>query len=176
MGRSDGADGVSVPDFVDEIIEQWRHERPDLDPSPIAVIGRLSRASRAVDVRLKECYATFGLGEGDFDLLVTVRRNGPPYRLTPTQLGERMMITSGAVTKRVDRLAERGLVQRAVSDGDARSLPVQLTDTGIALTEEAMAAHVANEDRILAALSPAERKQLAGLLRTLLVSFESDGG
>lgn len=175
MGRTDADDGRAgegTADFVDEVIEQWRRERPDLDPSPIAVVGRISRASRAIDVRLRERYATFGLGEGDFDLLVTVRRNGPPYRLTPTQLGTRMMITSGAVTKRVDRLAEMGLVRRAVSEGDARSLPVELTDAGLALTEKAMAAHMANEERILAALTPAERTQLAGLLRKLLVSFE----
>ncbi|GAB2609235.1 MarR family winged helix-turn-helix transcriptional regulator [Pseudactinotalea suaedae] len=159
-------------DLVDMIVAQWRLERPDLDPSPIAVVGRISRASRALDVRLKEVYATFGLGEGDFDLLVTVRRNGPPYRLTPTQLGEQMMVTSGAVTKRVDRLAEVGLVRRVPAE-DGRSWPVELTAEGVALTQEAMAAHVANEDRILAALSPAEREQLAALLRTLLISFES---
>jgi len=159
-------------DLVDRIVEQWRVERPDLDPAPIAVIGRISRASRALDVRLKEVYARFGLGEGDFDLLVTVRRNGPPYRLTPTQLGEQMMVTSGAVTKRVDRLADVGLVRRVPAE-DGRSWPVELTDDGLALTEEAMAAHVANEDRILAPLSQAEREQLAALLRTLLISFES---
>lgn len=158
-------------DLVDRILEQWHAERGDLDPSPIAVIGRLSRASRAVDVRLKEVYATFGLGEGDFDLLVTIRRQGPPYRLTPTQLGAQMMVTSGAVTKRVDRLAAAGLVRR-VPAADGRSSPVELTEDGIALTQDAMAAHVANEDRILAALSPAERDQLATLLRTLLVSFD----
>lgn len=158
-------------DLVDQILQQWRTERPDLDASPIAVIGRISRASRAIDVRLKELYATFDLGEGDFDLLVTVRRSGPPYRLTPTQLGMRMMVTSGAVTKRVDRLAEVGLVRRVPSE-DGRSWPVELTDKGVALTQEAMAAHVANEDRILAALSPAERTQLAALLRRLLISFD----
>jgi DNA-binding MarR family transcriptional regulator len=159
-------------DRVDQIIEQWRSERPDLDPAPIAVVGRISRASRAIDVRLNEVYSTFGLGEGDFDLLVTVRRSGPPYRLTPTQLGMQMMVTSGAVTKRVDRLADVGLVRR-VPAADGRSWPVELTDEGIALTQEAMAAHVANEDRILAALSPAERSQLAALLRALLISFEA---
>jgi DNA-binding MarR family transcriptional regulator len=174
MGRHEGeGGGGGEGDFVDEIIEQWRTERPDLDPSPIGVVGRISRASRAMDLRLRERYATFGLGEGDFDLLVTIRRNGPPYRLTPTQLGARMMITSGAVTKRVDRLIEMGLVRRSVAEGDARSLPVALTDAGIALTEEAMAAHMENEERILAALSPVERNQLAGLLRKLLISFES---
>lgn len=155
---------------MDEILEQWRAERPDLDPSPIAVIGRISRASRAIDVRLKELYARFGLGEGDFDLIVTLRRSGPPYRLTPTQLGEQMMVTTGAVTKRVDRLAETGLVHRLHAD-DGRSWPVALTERGLALTEEAMEAHLENEQRILAALSPGERDQLAALLRTLLISF-----
>lgn len=159
-------------DHVDQILEQWHTERPDLDPSPIGVIGRISRTSRAIDVRLKGLYATYGLGEGDFDLLVTIRRSGPPYRLTPTQLGDQMMVTSGAVTKRVDRLAERGLVRRGAPDGDRRSLPVELTERGVALTQEAMTAHVANEDRILAALSPSERDQLAGLVRKLLISFD----
>ncbi|WP_420112726.1 MarR family winged helix-turn-helix transcriptional regulator [Pseudactinotalea sp.] len=159
-------------DHVDQILEQWRAERPDLDPSPIGVIGRISRASRAIDVQLKELYARYDLGEGDFDLLVTIRRSGQPYRLTPTQLGDQMMVTSGAVTKRVDRLAERGLVRRGAPDGDRRSLPVELTEQGIALTQEVMTAHVANEDRILAALSPRERDQLGQVLRTLLVSFD----
>lgn len=160
-------------DHVDGILAQWRNQRPDIDFSPAAVIGRISRASRAIDVLLRAKYAEFGLGEGEFDALATLRRAGPPFRLSPTSLGAHMMITSGAVSKRVDRLEALGLVRRIDSPTDGRSCEVELTTAGRALIDEAIAEHMANEERILAPLGAADRLELARLLRTLLIDLET---
>lgn len=155
------------------MIAQWHRERPDLDVAPMAVIGRISRASRAIDVRLRAKYAEFGLGEGEFDALATLRRSGPPFHLSPTALGEQMMITSGAVSKRIDRLVCAGLAERLDSPVDGRSREVALTTAGLTVIDEAIVAHMANEHRILAPLDDQDRARLARLLRQLLIDLES---
>lgn len=163
-------------DRVDEILGQWHRARPDLDASAIAVIGRISRASRAIDVRLNRNYARFGLSDGEFDALATLRRSAPPHRLSPTELGDQMMVTSGAVSKRVDRLETAGLVRRTPSPTDGRARVVELTDAGYALIDEALAAHLATEEHLLAPLDDASRDQLASLLRRLMLTLERDDG
>ncbi|MFC5679301.1 MarR family winged helix-turn-helix transcriptional regulator [Aeromicrobium endophyticum] len=152
-------------DHVDEIVEQWAVERPELDSTPLHVIGRISRLSDVIDEQLRPVFAAFGLGDGDFDVLATLRRNGPPFELTPTELAARTMVTSGAVSKRVDRLVGAGLVDRRVSDADGRGRHVRLTGRGQALIDEAYPVHLRNEARLLAGLSAVERDQLAALLR-----------
>lgn len=152
------------PDHVGRIMEQWRRERPDLDVSPQAVIGRLHRLALRLTEELVAVYADFGLGEGEFDVLATLRRSGAPYELTPTELAAGTMVTSGAVTKRVDRLAERGLVARRVSDRDARGRVVALTRQGRELIDRAFEAHMANEHRLLASLDRVDRERLARIL------------
>ena len=117
-------------DHVSTVVEQWGAERPELDVSPLLVIGRIHRIALALTPELVEVYARHGLGEGDFDVLATLRRQGTPYALTPGELGERTMVTSGAVTKRVDRLAAKGLVERRASSTDGRSRTVVLTAEG----------------------------------------------
>src|SRR6478672_9052796 len=112
-------------DHVDEILEQWARERPDLDASPIGLIGRLHRLADVLNVELRKVFAEEGLGDGDFDVLVTLRRSGAPYELTPGELGASTMVTSGAVTKRVDRLEAAGYVERRVCADDARSRRVR---------------------------------------------------
>src|SRR5512139_3149161 len=154
-------------DHVATVFEQWAAERPDLDVSPILVIGRIHRIAQALTPELVEVYARHGLGEGDFDVLATLRRQGSPYALTPGELGERTMVTSGAVTKRVDRLAAKGLVQRLRSTADGRSRTVVLTPEGRRVIDAAMDEHVVNEARLLAGLEPAERAALADLLGRL---------
>jgi len=166
---------ATPPDHVDEIVEQWTAERPDLDSSPLHVIGRISRLADLVDELLRPVFAARGLSDGDFDVLATLRRNGPPYELTPTELGARTMVTSGAVTKRVDRLIGAGLVERRVSSSDARGRHVRLTGRGKELMDEAYPVHLRNEARMLAGLTPSEREQLTTLLRTLGASFETAG-
>jgi DNA-binding MarR family transcriptional regulator len=170
-------DAVPSPDHdhVDEIVAQWEAERPDLDSSPLHVIGRLSRLADLVDELLRPVFASRGLSDGDFDVLATLRRNGEPFELTPTELGSRTMVTSGAVTKRVDRLVGAGLVERRVSESDARGRRVRLTDRGRVLMDEVYPVHLRNEARLLAGLTAAERDQLAALLRKAGASMEAAG-
>ena len=158
-------------DHAAVVVEQWRAERPDLDTSPVLVIGRIHRIAAALTPELVAVYGRHGLGEGDFDVLATLRRQGAPYALTPGQLGERTMVTSGAVSKRVDRLEARGLVRRRPSPSDGRSRTVALTHAGRRLIDAAMDEHVANEARLLAGLDPAERKALGDLLGRLATSL-----
>lgn len=159
-------------DRVDDILAQWRRERPDLDPSPMGVIGRISRAERSLGRALEALFATFGLNRGEFDVLATLRRSGPPYRLTPTALFTELMLSSGAMTNRLDRLEQAGLIERTPDPADRRGTLVGLTPQGRELVDAAVAAHLANEQHLLHALSPAEQEQLAQLLRTLLCSLE----
>ncbi|TPN75001.1 MarR family transcriptional regulator [Mesorhizobium sp. CU2] len=159
-------------DRAAKAIEQWRRERPDLDVSPMGVIGRLNEVSTLIARdRLAPVFARFGLQAGEFDVLATLRRSGAPYALMPTELYEATMVTSGAMTARLDRLEKAGLIQRAPHPSDRRGVVVQLTAKGLALVDTALAAHVANEHEILAGLTEAEREILAKLLEKLIVSL-----
>lgn len=150
---------------MDTILEQWARERPDLDASPIGLIGRLHRIGDVLNVELRKVFAEAGLGDGDFDVLVTLRRHGAPYQLTPGELGASTMVTSSAVTKRIDRLERWGLVTRTVSADDARSRLVRLTEAGHAAVDDLMGRHVANEQHLVSGLSERDRAQLAAILR-----------
>jgi DNA-binding MarR family transcriptional regulator len=143
---------------------KWRDQRPDLDVSPQGIIGRLHRVGAKLTEELVAVYAEHGLGEGEFDVLATLRREGPPYAMAPSDLAAWTMVSSGAVTKRVDRCVEQGWVTRRVSDGDGRGRVVALTDAGVALIDEAFAAHMANEHRLVSSLNEMERARLAHLL------------
>ncbi|MFB7663235.1 MarR family winged helix-turn-helix transcriptional regulator [Kitasatospora sp. NPDC056138] len=160
-----------MADHVDRVVEQWAAERPDLDASPMAVIGRLKRLSRLVESELRRTFAEHGLDAASFDVLATLRRSGPPYRLTPTGLMRASMITSGAVTQRLDRLEARGLVARVSSESDGRSVLVELTDEGRELVDRALPDHLDTEHRLLAGLTGPQRAALAESLRTLLESL-----
>ncbi|WP_305792128.1 MarR family winged helix-turn-helix transcriptional regulator [Micromonospora sp. KC721] len=160
-----------MADHVDHVLDQWKTQRPDLDVSPMAVLGRLSRLSRLVGAELHRTFARHGLDAASFDVLATLRRSPPPHRLTPTELMRDAMVTSGAVTQRLDRLEARGLVTRTPSEQDRRAVTVALTNEGMALVEQVLPDHVATEHRLLAALPPTDRAALAGLLRDLLESL-----
>src|SRR6478609_503624 len=162
-------------DAVDRIVAEWARERPELDSGPMAVIGRLHRLADLLEGELRTVFASAGLGNGDFDVLASLRRSGAPYRLSPGDLSATTMVTSGAVTKRVDRLEQKGLVKRSVSDADGRGREIELTPRGKKLTDAIVVDHWANEDRLLAALDATEREQLVGLLRKLLLSVEGPG-
>ncbi len=157
-------------DHLDTVLEQWAAVRPDLDASPMGVIGRLSRLARLIDTELQRTFAEHDLDRSSFDVLATLRRNNRP--LTPAELMRSSMITSGAVTQRVDRLAARGLVARTPSPTDGRVVHVSLTDEGLAVIDRALPDHVANEHRILASLSEEDRAALTDTLRRLLASLE----
>jgi len=145
---------------------QWAVERPDLDPSPQGVIARLHRIALRLTDELVAVYAEHGLGEGEFDILATLRRNGAPYALTPTELVAQTMVTSGAITKRVDRCVAQGWVTRERSEADGRGRVIALTPAGKELIDNAFTAHIANETRLLATFTDAERQTLADLLAT----------
>jgi DNA-binding MarR family transcriptional regulator len=154
-------------DGVDRIIEQWRTERPDLDPSPIGIIGRVSRLARELEARLEPVYKAHGLEPGWHDVLATLRRTGPHYRLRPTDLTDATMLTSSGTTKRLDKLEQAGLIQREPDPDDRRGTLITLTEAGRALIDSVTAAHLANERRLLAALDATEQRELADLLRKL---------
>lgn len=154
-------------DHAQHVVDQWAAVRPDLDASPVLVIGRLHRVALALTTELVKVYNAHGLGEGDFDVLATLRRTGEPFELTPSELMDQTMVTSGAVTKRLDRLEGAGLVERRVSDGDRRSRIVALTDKGRRLIDRAVPEHFANEARLLEPLTASERRTLAALLGKL---------
>lgn len=160
-------------DAVDAIVAQWHRERPGVDVSGMAVIGRLTRLTQAIRPRLDAVFAEHGLESWEFDVLATLLRNGPPHRLTPGQLLDSMMVTSGAMTNRIDRLESRGLVERTKHPDDGRQVLVTLTDAGLRTVDAALVDHARNELEILAALDEAERDQLVDLLRPLLRSLSA---
>jgi DNA-binding MarR family transcriptional regulator len=138
----------------------------------MAVIGRLTRAERRVGAELARTFAAHELDRASFDVLATLRRSEPPHRLTPTQLMRSAMVTSGAITQRLDRLEARGLVARTPNETDGRGTHVSLTDSGRALIDRVLPDHVATEERLLAVLTGTERDQLASTLRRLLLALE----
>jgi DNA-binding MarR family transcriptional regulator len=160
-----------VSDAVDQVLDQWKRERPDVAVWPMGIIGRIARLSLLLDRELKEFFAEHGLERWEFDVLATLRRSGRPYALTAGALNRSAMVTSGAITNRVDRLEAKGLVERVRDEGDRRSVRVRLTPRGWAKVDALLPLHAANEARILEALAPREREQLAGLLRGLLESL-----
>ncbi|MFG1295911.1 MULTISPECIES: MarR family winged helix-turn-helix transcriptional regulator [Xanthobacter] len=149
--------------------EQWARERPDLDTGPMILLGRLAEAALVVSRdRLNPAFAEFGLQPGEFDVLATLRRSGSPYALTPTELYEAAMISSGSMTNRIDRLEKAGLVARKPNPADRRGTLVALTADGLALIETAVDAHVANQHAIVAGLTLEEQELLSRLLKKLL--------
>jgi DNA-binding MarR family transcriptional regulator len=158
---------VAESDGVDRIIEQWRHERPDLDHSPIGIVGRLSRLARELEQRLEPVYAAHGLEPGWHDVLATLRRTGPDYQMRPSEFANHLMLTSSGTTKRLDRLEQAGLIERSPDPDDRRGTVITLTPAGHKLIDSVTEAHLENERRILSALSEAEQRRLADLLRKL---------
>jgi DNA-binding MarR family transcriptional regulator len=160
-----------APDAVDRITAQWRRERPDLDSTPMEVIGRITRASALIQRELERVFAQHGLAGGDFDVLATLRRSGEP--LTPGELSRSTMVTTGGMTKRLDRLEALRLLRREPDPRDRRGRLIALTNDGRALIDRAVEAHLGNEERLLADLPAAKRKQLAALLRELLRALDA---
>ena len=159
-------------DAVDIRRAQWARELPDLDTGPMAVLGRIWRIANLVAPGIEATFRSFGLDRGEFDVISTLRRAGPPWRLTPTELYTMLMISSGGLTHRLDRLEKAGLIRREASPQDGRSRAVALTDAGAALAEQAFRADMAQEAETLSRLAPEEREALAGLLRKLALALE----
>ncbi|QTE30393.1 MarR family winged helix-turn-helix transcriptional regulator [Pengzhenrongella sicca] len=155
-------------DGVDRILEQWATERPELKTESMGVFGRIYRIARASGDAMTAAYGQFGITRADFDVLATLRRSGPPFALAPSALTASLMLTSGGLTGRIDRLERAGLVARSPAPTDRRGLLVTLTDRGREIVDDAVVAGLAAQDRMLAALAPARRRQLDDLLRELL--------
>lgn len=160
-----------MTDAVDRITAQWRRERPDLDPAPMEVIGRITRVAALIQRELERVFAQHGLAGGDFDVLATLRRSGA--RLTPGELSRSTMVTTGGMTKRLDRLEALGLIRREADPRDRRGRLIALTDDGRALVDRAVEAHLENEERLLASLPAAKRAHLAALLSDLLTALDT---
>jgi DNA-binding MarR family transcriptional regulator len=161
-------------DRVDAIIEQWQRERPDVDPLPIGVIGRISRLARDLEPRLDRVQTDGGLEPGWYDVLAALRRSGPPYRLRPTDFAGALMLTSSGTTKRLDRLERAGLIERSPDPQDRRGILISLTSAGRKLVDAVTDAHLANEKRLLEGLTEAEQRRLADLLRKLQLSLPEE--
>ncbi|AMW10519.1 MarR family transcriptional regulator [Streptomyces qaidamensis] len=159
-------------DPVDAIIGQWATVRPDLDTAAMEVFGRINRLSHAIGERVGQAYATFGISRGEFDVLATLRRSGEPFTLSPRQLSATLMLTTGGMTGRLDKLERAGLLRRSPDPHDRRGLQVTLTDEGLALVDEAVGAGLAVQTEALSALGAERAGQLAGLLRDLLAGTD----
>ena len=152
---------------------QWTAERPDLNLLPMTVLGRLAEAAQVIARdHLEPVFARHGLKRGEFDVIATLRRAGIPYALTPTSLYRSTMVSSGGMTNRLDRLEKLGLIERRPNASDRRGLMVGLTAKGLTLIDELIDAHVANQEKIVGALSKAEQKALNQLLGKLVQSLE----
>ena len=163
-------------DAVDRFVAQWARERPDLDLAPMALIGRLGRLSALGTAVIEAGLAKHGLKLGEFDVLASLRRAGKPYELTPGALIRQLMLSSGAMTNRLDRLESNGLVQRAPDPADRRGVIVRLTPEGHKVVDDAVTDHVTTEAGLLEPLSASERAALDRLLRKLLEPLDPRTG
>ncbi|MET9219576.1 MarR family winged helix-turn-helix transcriptional regulator [Streptomyces sp. NPDC088197] len=162
-------------DVVDAITGQWKSERPDLDTLPMAVFGRIYRIARLMGDRMEKEYQRYGIGRGEFDVLATLRRSGEPYTLSPRQLSAALMLTTGGMTGRLDKLERAGLLDRAPDPNDRRGLRVSLTEKGLRVIDQAVGAGLALQKATLDAVEPAQAEQLADLLRLLLAASAEPG-
>ena len=158
-------------DEVDELVDAWSRERPDLELAPVAIFSRITRLGRHLDRARRDAFAAHEVESWEFDVLAALRRAGAPYELSPGRLLRETLVTSGTMTNRIDRLEARGLVQRRPDPDDRRGVLVRLTPSGKAAVDGAFEALVAAEQHWLAELPEAERQSLAGLLRSLLRPF-----
>lgn len=171
-GHNPGMAEQTTRDDVDVIVDQWRRERPGMRPEPMAVFGRVYRLARLVGDGQEQVYARWGITRGEFDVLAALRRAGTPYTLSPKALTATLMLTSGGMTGRLDKLERAGLLRRSPDPTDRRALQITLTDAGRQVVEEAVDAGLEVQRRILAALPADDQARLADLLRTLLAAAE----
>jgi DNA-binding MarR family transcriptional regulator len=160
-----------MADAIDAIIEQWRRERPEVAIEPMSVLGRVVRLARVLEREYKKFFAEHGLEQWEFDVLTTLRRSGEPYELMASALLKATMVTSGAITNRIDRMESKGLVERVRALDDRRSVLIRLTPHGREVVDQLLGLNLAYAAHMLEPLDAAQREQLADMLRTLLESF-----
>ncbi|TQJ88193.1 MarR family winged helix-turn-helix transcriptional regulator [Streptomyces sp. SLBN-31] len=159
-------------DAVDAIIDQWARARPDLDTRAMEVFGRIYRLSRTMGDRMEKAYAPYGISRGEFDVLATLRRSGEPYTLSPRELSATLMLTTGGMTGRLDKLERAGLLRRSPDPHDRRALQVTLTDKGLEVIDQAVGAGLAVQTEALSTMNDEQVGQLADLLRELLAGTQ----
>lgn len=159
-------------DHVDHILKQWRQERPDLDVAPMGTIGRVKRLNHALMRAMEKTWAKYGLTDASFDVLATLRREGAPYALSPSDLMASTMVTSGTMTHRINLLEKAGLIERVKNPEDGRGFLISLSQRGFSLIDEAVAAHVETQAQLVSGLTDEQRQQLDALLRQFLAGVE----
>jgi DNA-binding MarR family transcriptional regulator len=160
-------------DEVDDLVAAWRAQRPDLDVEPMQVLSRISRLARHLDIARRAAFADHGLETWEFDVLSALRRQGPPFQLTPGALLRATLVTSGTMTNRIDRLVRKGLVRREPDPRDKRGVLVTLTQQGVARADAALTDLLRRERALLTGLGADDRQQLADLMRILLAPFDA---
>ena len=175
--EADSDDGILpaplLRDEVDDLVDAWRAQRPDLDVEPMQVLSRISRLARHLDIARRDAFAEHELESWGFDVLSALRRQGPPFQLTPGALLRATLVTSGTMTNRIDRLAAAGLVRREPDPRDKRGVLVTLTEQGQARVDAALAGLLQRERVLLAGLDAGEQQHLAELMRILLAPFDA---
>ncbi|RDX36700.1 MarR family transcriptional regulator [Vibrio campbellii] len=159
-------------DAIDRVVSQWAKEKPELDTEPMAIMGRLMRIAKHMENHVAELHKRYDLKMGEFDVLATLRRSGPPYRLTPSELISSMMLTSGAMTNRLDKLEKKGLIAREHSKEDRRSVTVELTAKGFELIDSLIEQHLQAQHELMGSLSSADKGQVNQALKLLLPQYE----
>ncbi|MGO4617558.1 MarR family winged helix-turn-helix transcriptional regulator [Nocardia sp. 2YAB30] len=162
-----------ISDPIDEIVAQWRCERPDLNLEAMAVIGRLGRLMVVAQREIEAVFGKHGLQRGEFDVLAALRRSGEPFELNPSVLAATLMLSRAGMTGRLDRLEAAGLVRRIADAADRRAIRVALTSAGRELVDIVVTEHTANETRLLSVLPPGDRRELDRIVRVLLGNMES---
>jgi DNA-binding MarR family transcriptional regulator len=165
---------AALRDEVDDLVGAWRAQRPDLDVEPLQILSRISRLARHLDIARRGAFADHGLESWEFDVLSALRRQGPPFQLTPGTLLRATLVTSGTMTNRIDRLAAADLVRREPDPRDKRGVLVTLTDRGLARVDAALEDLLGRERALLAGLDGGQRQHLAGLMRILLAPFDAE--
>ncbi len=161
-------------DHVDQLVEQWAQERPELDTTGLRLAARIVRLQRFLDQASSEEATRLGLQLGELNVLAALRRAGEPYALTPTELYRGLLISSGAMTNRLDRLEAEGLVTREPDPEDRRRIQVVLTPRGRTVIDEAMDDHTVSLKQAFAGIDDEQRAQLEDLLRAVLARLEAE--
>ncbi|GAL18968.1 MarR family winged helix-turn-helix transcriptional regulator [Vibrio maritimus] len=159
-------------DAIDRVVEQWAKQKPELDTDPMAMMGRLMRIAKYMETKVADLHKKYDLKLGEFDVLATLRRSGKPYRLTPSELIDTMMLTSGAMTNRLDKLETKGLILREHSKEDRRSVTVQLTKDGLILIDKLIEEHADVQKSLVKSMTSAQKKQANQLLKVWLSQYE----
>ncbi|MFA0241840.1 MULTISPECIES: MarR family winged helix-turn-helix transcriptional regulator [Vibrio] len=159
-------------DAIDRVVEQWAKEKPELETEPMAMMGRIMRIAKYMETQVAELHKNYDMKLGEFDVLATLRRSGKPHQLTPSELIGSMMLTSGAMTNRLDKLEAKGLISREHSKEDRRSVSVLLTKDGLILIDQMMTEHVEMQKKLVKSLSASQKKNTNQLLKAWLSAYE----